>query len=127
MLPMLQQGSSNAEIALSLQLSVETIRTHARNIYRKLGIASRRELSALPLRVPPDQVDDAPDACVGGVHRCAKGSGTPDQCAARRSYEATPGRGPGLSSIWLAPAGLDRSYICLCRSRSLSMATVKST
>ena len=61
-LPMLQQGSSNAEIALSLQLSVETIRTHARNIYRKLGIASRRELSALPLRVPPDQVDDAPDA-----------------------------------------------------------------
>jgi DNA-binding NarL/FixJ family response regulator len=47
-LPMLQQGRSNAQIALTLQVSVETIRTHARNIYRKLGVSSRRELAALP-------------------------------------------------------------------------------
>jgi len=49
-LPMLQQGSSNAQIALALQVSVETIRTHARNIYRKLGVTSRRELALLPTR-----------------------------------------------------------------------------
>jgi len=57
-LPMLQQGSSNAQIALTLQVGVETIRTHARNIYRKLGVASRREL-ALPLRAVPEAADDA--------------------------------------------------------------------
>jgi DNA-binding NarL/FixJ family response regulator len=51
-LPLLQQGRSNAEIALALHVSVETVRTHARNIYRKLGVSSRRELAALPA---PDQ------------------------------------------------------------------------
>jgi|SRR5436190_11800828 len=45
-LPLLQQGRSNAQIALTLQVSVETVRTHARNIYRKLGVSSRRELAA---------------------------------------------------------------------------------
>jgi DNA-binding NarL/FixJ family response regulator len=44
-LPLLQQGLSNAQIALALQVGVETVRTHARNIYRKLGVASRRELA----------------------------------------------------------------------------------
>jgi DNA-binding NarL/FixJ family response regulator len=48
-LPLLQQGSSNAQIAAALHVSVETVRTHARNVYRKLGVASRRELAA-PVR-----------------------------------------------------------------------------
>jgi hypothetical protein len=48
---MLQQGRSNAEIALELCVGVETVRTHAHNIYRKLGVSSRREL--LPLAVEP--------------------------------------------------------------------------
>lgn len=45
-LPLLQQGHSNAQIALALHVGVETVRTHARNIYRKLGVSSRRELVA---------------------------------------------------------------------------------
>jgi len=57
-LPMLQQGSSNAEIAQTLQVGVETIRTHARNIYRKLGVASRRELAALPPRALPEDPEE---------------------------------------------------------------------
>jgi DNA-binding NarL/FixJ family response regulator len=44
-LPLLQQGRSNAQIALTLQVGVETVRTHARNIYRKLGVSSRRDLA----------------------------------------------------------------------------------
>jgi len=56
-LPMLQQGSSNAQIALALHVGVETVRTHARNIYRKLGVSSRRELSALPPRAPAHDAD----------------------------------------------------------------------
>jgi len=45
-LPLLQKGHSNAQIALALDVGVETIRTHARKIYRKLGVSSRRELTA---------------------------------------------------------------------------------
>jgi DNA-binding NarL/FixJ family response regulator len=40
----LQQRRANAQIASDLHISVETVRTHARNIYRKLGVSSRREL-----------------------------------------------------------------------------------
>ncbi len=47
-LPLLQRGDSNPQIALALQVGVETVRTHARNIYRKLGVSSRRELAAAP-------------------------------------------------------------------------------
>jgi DNA-binding NarL/FixJ family response regulator len=51
-LPLLQQGRSNAQIALTLHVGVETIRTHARSIYRKLGVSSRRELFAPPAPDP---------------------------------------------------------------------------
>ncbi|WP_205699558.1 response regulator transcription factor [Conexibacter sp. SYSU D00693] len=46
-LQLLRQGRSNAEIAQALTVSVETVRTHRRNIYRKLGVRTRRELAAL--------------------------------------------------------------------------------
>ena len=48
-LPLLQMGRSNAQIALSLHVGVETVRTHARSIYRKLGVSSRRELTGPPV------------------------------------------------------------------------------
>jgi len=48
-LPLLQRGLSNAQIGLAMGVGIETIRTHARHIYKKLGVASRRELSAAPL------------------------------------------------------------------------------
>jgi DNA-binding NarL/FixJ family response regulator len=43
---LLQRGKSNAEIANELHVSVETVRSHARRIYRKLGVKTRRELLA---------------------------------------------------------------------------------
>jgi DNA-binding NarL/FixJ family response regulator len=43
---LLQAGQSNAEIANELHVSVETVRSHARRIYRKLGVKTRRELLA---------------------------------------------------------------------------------
>jgi len=42
----LQRRRSNAQIASDLHIGVETVRTHARSIYRKLGVSSRRELLA---------------------------------------------------------------------------------
>lgn len=56
-LPLLQAGRSNTQIALALNVGVETVRTHARNIYRKLGVSSRRELSASPNRTPAREPD----------------------------------------------------------------------
>jgi DNA-binding NarL/FixJ family response regulator len=46
-LELLQQGRSNAEIAMALSVGIETIRTHARSIYRKLGVRTRRDLANL--------------------------------------------------------------------------------
>ncbi len=40
----LRVGTSNAQIARELQVGVETVRTHARSIFRKVGVRSRREL-----------------------------------------------------------------------------------
>jgi DNA-binding NarL/FixJ family response regulator len=46
-LELLQSGRSNAEIAQTLHVSVETVRSHARRVYRKLGVRTRRELRGL--------------------------------------------------------------------------------
>jgi len=43
----LQRGRSNAEIANVLCVGIETVRTHRRNIYRKLGVRTRRELAQM--------------------------------------------------------------------------------
>ena len=56
-LELLQDGARNAEIAHELSIGIETVRTHARHIYRKLGIGSRRELARLA-RQDPIVVDD---------------------------------------------------------------------
>ena len=46
-LELLQDGATNAQIAQALSIGLETVRTHARHIYRKLGISSRRDLARL--------------------------------------------------------------------------------
>jgi len=56
-LELLQDGAPNAEIANELSIGIETVRTHARHIYRKLGIGSRRELARLA-RQDPIVVDE---------------------------------------------------------------------
>jgi DNA-binding NarL/FixJ family response regulator len=54
-LELLQEGMTNAQIAHALSIGVETVRTHARNIYAKLGISTRRDLAriARPRRPEP--------------------------------------------------------------------------
>jgi DNA-binding NarL/FixJ family response regulator len=42
---LLKDGCTNSEIAERLAIGIETVRTHARSIYRKLGVPSRRELA----------------------------------------------------------------------------------
>jgi len=56
-LELLQDGHTNSEIAEALEIGIETVRTHARSIYRKLGVPSRREL-ARRAQQEPVVVDD---------------------------------------------------------------------
>jgi DNA-binding NarL/FixJ family response regulator len=63
-LEQLHDGATNAQIAQRLSIGIETVRTHARNIYRKLGIASRRDLPRLARQEPI--VVDADRRPVGG-------------------------------------------------------------
>ncbi|MBV9214296.1 MAG: response regulator transcription factor [Actinobacteria bacterium] len=44
-LELLQEGLSNKQIAQELSIGIETVRTHTRNIYAKLGISTRRDLA----------------------------------------------------------------------------------
>ena len=44
-LVLLRQDRSNAQVALELQIGIETVRTHARNIYLRPHLADRRHLS----------------------------------------------------------------------------------
>jgi len=46
-LELLQRGMTNAQIAHALSVGTETVRTHARNIYRKLGVSTRRDLARM--------------------------------------------------------------------------------
>jgi DNA-binding NarL/FixJ family response regulator len=59
-LAQLQQRRSNAQIAADLHIGIETVRTHARNIYRKLGVQSRRELLSTPAQVPTTATSPPP-------------------------------------------------------------------
>jgi len=61
-LHLLRQGHSNPRIALELDIGVETVRSHARGVYRKLGVSSRRALVALPALAadaPPSRAEPA--------------------------------------------------------------------
>jgi DNA-binding NarL/FixJ family response regulator len=55
-LQLLQEGMTNAQIAHSLSIGLETVRTHARNIYRKLGISTRRDLARFSRNPRPLEV-----------------------------------------------------------------------
>jgi DNA-binding NarL/FixJ family response regulator len=49
-LQLMVQGNANKAIAARLMLGEETIKTHARSIYRKLGVSDRSQAVALALR-----------------------------------------------------------------------------
>ena len=52
-LTLLAEGASNAQIASSLFVSVETVRSHVKQVYRKLGVHTRSQATSLVLRGAP--------------------------------------------------------------------------
>ena len=49
-LPLIAEGLSNKEIAASLHVSQNTVKTHVRHILEKLGVRSRSEAAAYAVR-----------------------------------------------------------------------------
>jgi DNA-binding NarL/FixJ family response regulator len=49
-LTLLTEGASNAQIAAALFVSVETVRSHVKQVYRKLGVHTRSQATSLVLR-----------------------------------------------------------------------------
>ena len=49
-LAMMARGASNAEIADRLVLSPSTVKTHVKNILRKLGVGNRTHAASIYLR-----------------------------------------------------------------------------
>ena len=49
-LTLLTEGASNAQIAQALFVSVETVRSHVKQVYRKLGVHTRSQATSLVLR-----------------------------------------------------------------------------
>src|SRR5436305_6908001 len=52
-------GATNQQIALRLNISVNTVKVHLRNIYSKIGAASRAEATMYAVRTGLVQVSDA--------------------------------------------------------------------
>jgi DNA-binding NarL/FixJ family response regulator len=94
-LELLTDGRTNAQIAQRLTIGIETVRTHARNIYRKLGIGSRRELSSLRRRA--SIVDGEHGKDVGTGHR-DEGHRREHGAAREGAEEAGLRRGAGPSA-----------------------------
>ena len=51
-LELLRMGAKNREIGVELFISIETVKIHVKNIRKKLGVTSRRQLlDGIPSRV----------------------------------------------------------------------------
>ena len=78
---LLQKGYTNAQIAHELSIGLETVRTHTRNIFRKLGIASRRDLARLTR-------PDAPPLAASGNGRSGGGRPSGSRGASQQPADA---------------------------------------
>jgi DNA-binding NarL/FixJ family response regulator len=50
---LIAQGQTNREVAAAMFVTVNTVQTHVRHIFQKLGVRSRTELAAVLLATPP--------------------------------------------------------------------------
>jgi len=51
---LLLQGYSNREVAALLHISLNTLKTHVKNLYRKVGVVQKRELISMAARLKND-------------------------------------------------------------------------
>jgi DNA-binding CsgD family transcriptional regulator len=64
---LIAQGQTNREIAAALFVTVNTVQTHVRHIFQKLGVRSRTELAAMLLATSPRADSFLPGGNSGGT------------------------------------------------------------
>ncbi|MFQ5855727.1 MAG: LuxR C-terminal-related transcriptional regulator [Anaerolineae bacterium] len=72
------RGRSNREIAQALSISCDTVRTHLKRIYRKLGVEGRSALIAFALRAGMGAAGDENGAAEGGVNQGVRKKSPPN-------------------------------------------------
>ena len=101
----MSQGKSNAQIGRELYLSEDTIKTHARRLFRKLGAKDRAEAVATGFRRGMMTEDLDPPSRAGHV-----AWRRPRHLAAVRLRQGRRGLSrPGVAARWPAPVGSSRS------------------
>ena len=69
------QGHTNREVAAAMFVTENTVQTHLRHIFQKLGVRSRTELAALLLAAPASTACQPRDACPRWHENCTELAG----------------------------------------------------
>ena len=102
-------GMSNRKIGADLHLTEDTVKTHARRMFRKLGVVDRAHavyagcrIGLLPLDAPSLPPSGSPPRRVGPTHRASCCS---LRCDCDLGRTQNRGTGPGISRPGPAPQG----------------------
>src|SRR5512142_607030 len=97
-------GASNKEIAQKLVISANTVKVHLRNIFAKIGVASRTEATLYAIRAGLVQIEGAPRE-QAGLEAVVPGEPAPPSDAVAAPLPARSRIPTWVRQPWVALAG----------------------